>query len=367
MAEVEYTYGVYGDDLYAEDAAGQGTDAIRARDQGALGKAVNVAGALASLVLVVGVGIWGYKLLMRDVSGVPVVRALEGPMREQPKDPGGRPADHQGLAVNAVAAQGTAAPPPDRLALAPRPVKLTDEDLPMGELGAKATKASIDSDAIAAFRDDPVETEVENLVEELTRDIPPLQDSAAPGAVPEDRIVQPEPLGNGALTAATEPAPGTGADPTLDMALDTPASAQPMVSPAVLNAPGVRRSPRPLARPVRLASASASDADVIAALSAAQDAVARVDIAPDSVPAGTRLAQLGAYDTPEIAREAWDTLNARFEAYLDGKKRVIQKASSGGRTFYRLRAMGFEDLSDARRFCSALVAENADCIPVTAR
>ena len=37
-------------------------------------------------------------------------------------------------------------------------------------------------------------------------------------------------------------------------------------------------------------------------------------------------------------------------------------ATSGGRTFYRLRAMGFEDLSDARRFCSALVAENAECM-----
>jgi hypothetical protein len=45
----------------------------------------------------------------------------------------------------------------------------------------------------------------------------------------------------------------------------------------------------------------------------------------------------------------------------------VQKASSGGRVFYRLRAMGFDDLGDARRFCSALVAENADCIPVVTR
>jgi hypothetical protein len=29
--------------------------------------------------------------------------------------------------------------------------------------------------------------------------------------------------------------------------------------------------------------------------------------------------------------------------------------------------MGFTDLSDARRFCSAMVAERADCIPVVAR
>ena len=60
-------------------------------------------------------------------------------------------------------------------------------------------------------------------------------------------------------------------------------------------------------------------------------------------------------------------LNARFGDYLAGKRRLIQEASSGGRTFYRLRALGFDDLSDARRFCSALVAEGADCIPVVTR
>ncbi|MDF1717219.1 MAG: SPOR domain-containing protein [Antarcticimicrobium sp.] len=361
MAEIEYTYGVYGDELYADDAGAQDGDAARARDQGAIGKAVNVAGALASLALVVGIGIWGYKLMIRDVSGVPVVRALEGPMREQPKDPGGQPADHQGLAVNAVAAGGTAAPPPDRLALAPRPVGLTDEDLPMGELGARETKTSVNAESISAYRDDQVAA----LVEELTRNVAPLrEDTTAPAArtepaAPEDRIVQPAPLEGGSLEATSEPP----LSPTLDEADAAPRN----VSPAVLNAPGVKRSRRPLARPARLTVASATGLDVAAALGAAQDAVARVDVDPDSVPEGARLAQLGAYDSPEVARAAWDRLNTRFGAYLDGKKRVIQKASSGGRTFYRLRAMGFEDLSDARRFCSALVAENADCIPVTAR
>jgi hypothetical protein len=91
------------------------------------------------------------------------------------------------------------------------------------------------------------------------------------------------------------------------------------------------------------------------------------ELAADSLPKGTRLVQLGAFDTPQTARAQWDTLNGRFGAYLDGKSRVIQEASSGGRTFYRLRAHGFEDIADARRFCSALVAENADCIPVVTR
>ena len=355
MAEVEYTYGVYGDELYAGDAAqggvvpeGAQAPALRSNS---FGRALNVAGALASLALVVGVGVWGYKLMVRDVSGVPVVRALEGPMRVLPEDPGGQPADHQGLAVNAVAAEGTAAAPAERLALAPRPVQLTDEDMPMGELG-EVTPASVDAAALDAYQDDQVAA----LVEELTGGAKPRsataerQDEALAEA---DRIVQPEPLAASLTTAA--------------LTSEEPEAAPARIQPAVLNAPGLRRSLRPHLRPVQLASASGMSADVAAALSAAQDAVASVDVDPAAVAAGTRLAQLGAYDSPEIAREAWDRLNARFGDYLDGKQRVIQQASSGGRTFYRLRALGFADLSDARRFCSALVAENADCIPVTAR
>ncbi len=76
-------------------------------------------GAAASVALIAGLGWWGYDLAMRDARGVPVVRALEGPMRVAPEDPGGEVVDHQGLSVNNVAAVGAAAPPPDRLVLAP--------------------------------------------------------------------------------------------------------------------------------------------------------------------------------------------------------------------------------------------------------
>ena len=91
------------------------------------------------------------------------------------------------------------------------------------------------------------------------------------------------------------------------------------------------------------------------------------DVDPSKIPVGTRLAQLGAFASHEIAVQEWDKLADRFDEYLEDKDRVIEKATSGGRTFYRLRAMGFADLSDARRFCSALVAERAECIPVVTR
>ena len=93
-------------------------------------------------------------------------------------------------------------------------------------------------------------------------------------------------------------------------------------------------------------------------------AAASLDLDPATIPAGTRLVQLGAFDSPDVARREWDRLDVRFGDFLEGKQRVIQEATKAGRTFYRLRAHGFTDIDDARRFCSALVAQNAACIPV---
>jgi hypothetical protein len=77
--------------------------------------------------------------------------------------------------------------------------------------------------------------------------------------------------------------------------------------------------------------------------------------------------QLGAFDTAEIAREEWDRIAGRFPEYFDDRPRVIEEAESGGQTFFRLRAAGFDDLAGSRRFCAVLVAQGTACIPVTVR
>lgn len=342
MADIEYADDSGPQDVHPEEGGSS------------FGFIVNVVGALTSLALVVGIGVWGYRLLVRDVSGVPVVRALEGPLRVQPQDPGGEPADYQGLAVNAVAAQGTAAPPPDRLVLAPRPVALTDEDVPVDGIEPVAASVIVDDATPDDTASTPEQT-INALVEQLTAGVDPISGDEEMMPVSEAteaaaRIVQPEPLG------ATQ-------SESLDEEIPEP-------QPVALQGPGLKRSLRPLSRPARAvpsAAVASEQDDVTAAINSAVETSAALDVDPDTLPVGTRLAQLGAYDTPEIARVEWDRLYGRFGDYLDGKRRVIQEASSGGRTFYRLRAMGFDDLSDARRFCSALVAENADCIPVITR
>lgn len=338
---------------YDDNDAGYAGDEMAPADRGGvgrLGRMATLLGAAGSLALVVGIGVWGVKLVVRDVSGVPVVRALEGPMREQPASPGGQPADHQGLAVNTVAAQGTAAPPPDRLMLAPKPVALTDEDGPMGEINPDKTETAqvkpATDEAMAAYRQGSVDA----LVAELTQDVQPIVQNAVlrdeVAQVQQAAIVQPEPL------PVIDPA---------DLVAQLPDA-------KLLNAPGVKRSLRPITRPARsVPTAKVVKASFNDAINAAVETAAGLEVAAGEVPAGTRLAQLGAYDSPEVARAEWDRIGGKFADYMQGKQRVVQKASSNGRTFYRLRVMGFADMSDARRFCATLGAEDVDCIPVTAR
>lgn len=288
------------------------------QDSNTFTKITYAVGSLISIGLIVGLGYWSYQLLVRDVSGVPVIRAAEGPVRVQPDDPGGRQALNQGLSVNDVAAVGAAGETPDQLILAPAPLDLSDEDAP-------GTWASSQQQA------QPVQTASADGPEEAA----PL-DEAAMLSLADSLSAGVAPLG--------EVAPQQEAEP----------EAQATV------AGGLGQSLRPKARPLTLSRVRA-----VAASTAVPEGPRDIDAA--TIPPGTRLAQLGAYKSEEIARKEWDRLAARFEDYLDGKDRVVQRAESGGRTFYRLRAMGFDDLADARRFCSAFVAEKAECIPVVTR
>jgi hypothetical protein len=316
MAGVEYTQDVMNDDVHPASR---------------FGKLANLVGGAVSLALLVGIGVWGYKLIMRDVTGIPVVRAVDGPMRVQPENPGGRLADHQGLAVNQVAAIGAAEPPADTLILAPQPVSLAKDDMIAVPQAVVAVPTPDDSLAEAAEQpeqaapvaaEDPAQlsTDIDALVAQITAGVEPLAefDTDDTGAEPDDA---------------------------------------PRVAAISADVPGLARSLRPAVRPASLVSV---------AHTSAREPEAAVEELSD-VPVGTRVVQLGAFPSADVARAEWDRLAARFDGHLPGKQRVVQQATSGGRTFYRLRAAGFEDLSDARRFCAVLVAEGADCIPVVAR
>jgi SPOR domain len=300
---------------------------------------ITLAGAVASLGLVVGFGIWGYRLAVRDVTGVPVVQALDGPMRVAPADPGGEIADHQGLAVNDVAEVGMAAPMPDRLILAPRPVDLAPEDT-----------AGLASPAVPGLAEVAAPLASPGVVDTAAADLalaaaPPVE-SASPTEVAVDAALA-EALG-------LDPEPAPLAEPVADTdALVT----------EIAPAGAITLSPRPRPRPAREAATDTPPEEVAeaVALSLANE------IDPSTIPLGTRLVQFGAFDTADEARAEWARLMGGFGDLMAEKSMVVQPAESGGRTFFRLRAHGFEDEADARRFCSAFVAQEATCIPVPQR
>jgi hypothetical protein len=343
---------------YIESApAGRGTSPLQAR----AGSMVNYLGAAVSLALIVGVAVWGYRIVVRDVTGVPVVRAMDGPMRQAPETPGGDIALNTGLSVNTIAAMGEAAPPEDRLVLAPPQLGLSEADLeaqPMAEAdevlasataGPEVTEPVALEDegagALAIATAPETVADAPQIAETLTDEqVQALADSIAAGTAP-----------------LTDLAAGT--DAPVEVSVEGVAGEE-MIAASV---PGLAQSRRPAARPASLATTVEAAAPPAAADSAPPDAAVPVQVTTAAIPSGTNLVQLGAFESPEIAAAEWTRLEGRFADYMAGKDQVIQQATSGGRTFFRLRAMGFTDLSDARRFCSALVAEDAACIPVVVR
>jgi len=276
----------------------------------------NWAGAIISICLVLGLGVWSYQLTMRDVTEVPVIRAMEGKFRERPETPGGEVAENRGLAVNVVQSEGGVQAPADRLLLAPDPVNLSDEDVPLAYLRPNPRDVSLDPEPL-------------NL-----RDV-----SAVEGETDADAI-------NAAVLAAVRDS----------------ATSEDLAKIARL--PGVKRSPRPKARTLVAALATGSGTSVLSDVAVE---AGPVDIDPSEVLAGTRLVQLGAFDDRDSAIREWRHIIDRHGDLIGARKRLVQVAESGGRSFYRLRMVGFESLSDSRRLCSALLARGTPCIPVTAR
>ena len=266
---------------------------------------VNFAGAALSLALILGVGFWGYKLIVRDVSGIPVVRAMEGDMRVLPDNPGGGVAAHTGLSVNEVAALGEAGGPEDRLVLAPRTAGLAQEDL----------EAQPIAEAIASvIAEEPVEAAI-------------IQDDVSALAAQLANL-------------STEP-------PLVEQ------TASDEIAPTV---PGLATSLRPVIRPANFR--------IPAPATAAAAETTEVAVTTTTFPAGTNLVQLGAFPSPALAAQEWDRLQGRFGQLMSDRGRVIQVSNQSSATWYRLRASGFTDRAEARRLCAALQAEGAECIAV---
>lgn len=277
----------------------------------------HIAGAVSSVALILGLGIWGYRLAVRDVTGVPVMRAMAGAMRIAPADPGGAQALNQGLTVNAVAAMGSALPAAEQITLAPAPATLLPED--------------------AA----PADTQVAEV-------------QAADGVAQALLLADPEDA------AATEP----------ELIASAPVEDWMQPGPSVLENPNViRTSLRPQARPHSVtgglqlkAVQTVSGTDAAAPATPAFQAIEAA-----SIPKGTPLVQFGVFETPEAAQEHFVSLSSSFPEIMGSLTPVVFAAQSSGRNFYRLRAEGYATLDEAREFCKGIPESLSSCIPLVVK
>ena len=243
--------------------------AVGTESAGLLKRLGRALAALVSLGLVVGLGLWVWRISTQDVMQVPVILAQEGPMRVQPEEPGGTTVPHQGLEVNEVVAGSDPRPLPEEITLAPAPLE-----------------------------PDPVDP------------------------APEEIAALEEPA----------PAPITGAR----------------------EAPVTGLAPRP--RPSDLTTRAA-----------AAPPEQPVEIDESAIPQGAHMIQLGAFDSEQVALLQWAGLVDGQPDLLEGKQRYIEQTTSGGRTLFRLRAVGYASVNETRAACAALAARGLQCIPVQKR
>ena len=279
-------------------------------------------GAALSLSLLTGAIGWSYQLIVRDISQIPIVRAQLGPLRVAPDDPGGLTAANQGLSVT----QLTVNERPllsDEIFLAPAAEVLSEENVVL-QISEENSSLTIKE------KFDTLEVSTENSL-----DLKILPEQNATGLASNNEAVL--------STAAFSPK---------KLEIENAVSLALALTNEVNSS---FNSLRPKIRPVAL---NQTQTDNIAQ-SVPNELVV-------TLPVGSAVVQLGAFESKRLAQIEWQRLEALLGSVLTSKNMVIQKAESGGKVFYRLRAFGFDDLSDARQFCSA-VNDKVACIPVVTR
>jgi hypothetical protein len=279
-------------------------------------------GAALSLFLLAGAIGWSYQLIVRDVNQIPIVRAQLGPLRVAPDNPGGLTAANQGLSVTQLAVNEKPLLS-NEIYLAPAAEILNEENLTV-----KVTEEYESNKVDGAFEIKEVNAENSMNLE----------------ALPDQKEVDSRSNDVGVLSKAAFSQKKIEIENAVSLAL------------SITNDPDKSLSwLRPKIRPVGFYRNGNITEDQI------------VSNEPMlKLPIGSAVVQLGAFDSKSLAESEWQRFEKILGSILIPKKMVVQKAESGGKIFYRLRASGFSDISDARQFCTA-ISDKVACIPVVTR
>lgn len=279
-------------------------------------------GAALSLFLLAGAIGWSYQLIVRDVNQIPIVRAQLGPLRVAPDNPGGLTAANQGLSVTQLAVNEKPLLS-NEIYLAPAAEILNEENLEL-----KVTEEYESNKVDGAFEIKEVNAENSMNLE----------------ALPDQKEVDSRSNDVGVLSKAAFSQKKIEIENAVSLAL------------SITNDPDKSLSwLRPKIRPVGFYRNG----------NITEDQIVSNEPMP-KLPIGSAVVQLGAFDSKSLAESEWQRFEKIFGSILIPKKMVVQKAESGGKIFYRLRASGFSDISDARQFCTA-ISDKVACIPVVTR
>jgi hypothetical protein len=279
-------------------------------------------GAALSLFLLAGAIGWSYQLIVRDVNQIPIVRAQLGPLRVAPDNPGGLTAANQGLSVTQLAVNEKPLLS-NEIYLAPAAEILNEENLAL-----KVTEEYESNKVDGAFEIKEVNAENSMNLE----------------ALPDQKEVDSRSNDVGVLSKAAFSQKKIEIENAVSLAL------------SITNDPDKSLSwLRPKIRPVGFYRNG----------NITEDQIVSNEPMP-KLPIGSAVVQLGAFDSKSLAESEWQRFEKILGSILIPKKMVVQKAESGGKIFYRLRASGFSDISDARQFCTA-ISDKVACIPVVTR
>ena len=279
-------------------------------------------GAALSLFLLAGAIGWSYQLIVRDVNQIPIVRAQLGPLRVAPDNPGGLTAANQGLSVTQLAVNEKPLLS-NEIYLAPAAEILNEENLAL-----KVTEEYESNKVDGAF-------EIKEVNAENSMNLEALSDQKEVDSRSNDV---------GVLSKAAFSQKKIEIENAVSLAL------------SITNEPDKSLSwLRPKIRPVGFYRNG----------NITEDQIVSNEPMP-KLPIGSAVVQLGAFDSKSLAESEWQRFEKILGSILIPKKMVVQKAESGGKIFYRLRASGFSDISDARQFCTA-ISDKVACIPVVTR
>ena len=277
--------------------------------------------ALSFFLLVSAIG-WSYQLIVRDINQIPVVRAQLGPLRVAPDDPGGLTAANQGLSVTQLAVNEKPFLS-NEIHLAPAAEILNAEHLALQV--TEDVKSNTDD---GTFEIKEVNAENSINLREVSNEIEVDTSSKKEVVLSKVAFSQKKIEIENAVSLALS----ITDDPVDSLTLLRP-KIRPMIS--------------------RLNNKTTGDQVVN------NEPISKL-------PIGSAVVQLGAFENKNLAKSEWQRFEKLLGSILFSKKMIVQKAESGGKIFYRLRASGFDDISDARQFCSA-ISDRVACIPVVTR